>query len=184
MSRLGNKPVPVPAGVEVSFQDRQLKVKGPKGELALEVKGSIAVKVEGEPPMAKVVRSGAARQERAFHGLYRSLLAGMIAGVTRGYTKELDIVGTGFRAATEGNELVMSLGLSHPVRLGIPAGLTVTCPSPTQVVIAGINKQLVGAFAAEVRQVHPPDPYHGKGLRYRGEAVRKLAGKTFGSTAT
>ena len=184
MSRLGNKPVAIPPGVDVSFQDRRLKVKGPKGELALEVKGSIAVQVEGEPRMAKVVRSGAARQERAFHGLYRSLLAGMIAGVTRGYTKELDIVGTGFRAAIEGNELVMSLGLSHPVRLSVPAGLTVTCPTQTQIVISGIDKQLVGAFAAEVRLVHPPDPYHGKGLRYRGEVVRKLTGKTFGSTAT
>jgi len=184
MSRLGNKPVPIPAGVDVSIQSGAIKVKGPKGEMLLPLKGSISVKVDGQAKMAQVVRGGNARQERAFHGLYRSLLAGMITGVSQGYSKELDIVGTGYRAAMEGSVLVLNIGLSNPVRFQVPKGLTVTCPSQTQVVIAGVDKQLVGAFAAEVRLVHPPDPYHGKGLRYRDEAVRKLTGKTFGSTAT
>jgi large subunit ribosomal protein L6 len=184
MSRLGKKPVPIPAGVEVSCQGGILKVKGPKGELAIPVKGSIAVNVDAQAKAAQVVRSGNARQERAFHGLYRSLLAGMVTGVTRGYSKELDIVGTGYRAAMDGATLVLNIGLSNPVRIPVPPGLTVACPTQTQVVISGIDKQKVGALAAELRLIHPPDPYHGKGLRYRDEVVRKLTGKTFGSTAT
>lgn len=184
MSRLGNKPVSIPAGVEVSSQGGMVKVKGPKGELTLPLKGGISVKVDAAAKVAQVTRGNNARQERAYHGLFRSLLAGMVEGVTKGYTKELDIVGTGYRAAMEGTTLVLNIGLSNPVRMPAPKGLTVTCPSQTQVVVTGIDKQLVGAYAAEVRLVHPPDPYHGKGLRYRGEVVRKLTGKTFGSTAT
>jgi large subunit ribosomal protein L6 len=184
MSRLGNKPVSLPAGVDVSFQSRTLKVKGPKGELSIPVRGGIAFKVEPEAKQVRVTRGSDTRQERAFHGLYRSLLAGMVTGVVLGYTKELDIVGTGYRALVEGGVLVLSIGMSHPVRMPIPAGLTVTCSSPTQVVITGTDKQKVGAFAADARRKHPPDPYHGKGVRYRNEVVRKLAGKTFGSTAT
>lgn len=184
MSRLGNKPVALPDGVEVSFKDRVLRVKGPKGDMSIPVKGAIDFKLENEPKQVRILRSSTERQERAYHGLYRSLLAGMVVGVTKGYTRELDIVGTGYRAAVEGGVLVLQLGLSHPVRITPPAGVTVTCPSQTQVVITGADKQKVGKLAAEVRRVHPPDPYHGKGLRYRGEVVRKLAGKTFGSTAT
>jgi large subunit ribosomal protein L6 len=184
MSRLGNKPVPIPAGVDVSCQGGVVKVKGPKGELTLPLKGSITVQVDGQTKAAQVVRASNARQERAYHGLFRSLLAGMVIGVTQGYTKELLIVGTGYRAAMEGSTLVLNVGLSNPVRFPVPKGLTVTCPSQTQIVFTGIDKQLVGAFAAEVRLVHTPDPYHGKGLRYRDEVVRKLTGKTFGSTAT
>jgi large subunit ribosomal protein L6 len=184
MSRLGNKPVPIPAGVEVSCQGGAVKVKGPKGEMSLPLKGSISVQVDGQTKMAQVVRSSNARQERAYHGLFRSLLAGMITGVAQGYNKELQIVGTGYRATMEGSTLVLVIGLSNPAKFPVPKGLTVTCPTQTQVIIAGVDKQMVGAFAAEVRLVHPPDPYHGKGLRYRDEVVRKLTGKTFGSTAT
>ncbi|HOX07680.1 MAG TPA: 50S ribosomal protein L6 [Planctomycetota bacterium] len=184
MSRLGNKPVALPAGVDVSCQGGTIKVKGPKGEMTLPLKGSISVKVDGQAKVAQVVRSSNARQERAYHGLFRSLLAGMVTGVTQGYSKELQIVGTGYRAAMEGSVLVLNVGLSNPVRFQVPKGLNVTCPSQTQIIIAGVDKQLVGAFAAEVRLTHPPDPYHGKGLRYRDEVVRKLTGKTFGSTAT
>jgi large subunit ribosomal protein L6 len=184
MSRLGNKPVALPDGVEVSFQNRVLSVKGPKGDMSIPVKGTIDFKVESSPKQVRTLRASSERQERAFHGLYRSLLAGMVLGVTKGYTKELDIVGTGYRATVEGGVLVLQVGLSHPVKIAAPAGVTVTCPSQTQIVITGVDKQKVGKLAAEVRLVHPPDPYHGKGVRYRNEVVRKLAGKTFGSTAT
>ncbi len=182
MSRLGKKPVVVPGGVEVSFAEGIMRVKGPKGELSQEVKGGISVAVDGEKKEAWVNRSGDDRQSKAFHGLYRALLGNMVDGVTKGYTKELDIVGTGYRASVEGGALVMQVGFSHPVRMEIPEGLNVTCPSQTQVVVNGIDKQQVGNFAAEARASHPPDPYHQKGIRYRGEYVRKLTGKTFGST--
>jgi large subunit ribosomal protein L6 len=184
MSRLGKKPVGIPAGVEITFADGVMRVKGPKGELSQGLKGSISLEVDSEKKEAWVRRAGDTRQERAFHGLYRALLANMVEGVTKGYTKELDIVGTGYRASVEGDQLVMQVGFSQPARLSIPQGLTVTCPSQTQVVVSGIDKQKVGNFAAEARAVHPPDPYHQKGIRYRGEQVRKLTGKTFGSTAT
>ncbi len=184
MSRLGKKPVSVPEGVEVSFADRVLRVKGPKGEMTQEVKGRITVEPDAGKQEAWVRRGGESRQDKAYHGLYRALLANMIEGVTRGYTRELDIVGTGYRASLEGGALVMQIGFSHPVRMPIPEGLVVTCPSQTQIVVTGIDKQKVGNFAAEARAWHPPDPYHQKGIRYRGEVVRKLTGKTFGSTAT
>jgi large subunit ribosomal protein L6 len=184
MSRLGRKPVEVPGGVEVSFAGRVLRVKGPKGELTQEVQGGVTVEVDAARKVALVKRSSDERQERAYHGLYRALLANMIAGVTKGYTKELDIVGTGYRASVEGGALVMAVGFSHPVRLPVPPGLTVTCPSQTQVTISGADRQKVGDFAAKARACHPPDPYHQKGIRYRAEQVRKLTGKTFGSTTT
>jgi large subunit ribosomal protein L6 len=184
MSRLGKKPVSVPDGVEVSFAEGLLRVKGPKGEMTQEVRGGVRVEVDAAKKEAWVHRSGEARQDRAYHGLYRALLGNMVEGVTKGYTKELDIVGTGYRASVEGGQLVMQVGYSHPVKLTIPEGLTVTCPSQTQVVVTGVDKQKVGNFAAMARASHPPDPYHQKGVRYRGEQVRKLTGKTFGSTAT
>jgi large subunit ribosomal protein L6 len=184
MSRLGKKPIAVPAGVEVSFSGGQLRVKGPKGEMTQELKGGISVEVKTEGKEAWVHRKGEAKQDRAFHGLYWSLLRNMVQGVSKGYTKELDIVGTGYRASVEGGALVMQVGFSHPVKMVIPEGLTVTCPSQTQVVVTGVDKQKVGNFAATARNWHPPDPYHQKGIRYRGEQVRKLTGKTFGSTAT
>jgi len=183
MSRLGKKPVAVPDGVEIAFADDVMRVKGPKGELTQDVKGGITVEVDAEKKEAWVHRGADTRQARAFHGLYRALLSNMVEGVTKGYTKELDIVGTGYRASVEGGVLVMQVGFSHPVRMEIPEGLLVQCPSQTQVTVSGIDKQKVGNFAAEARASHPPDPYHQKGIRFRGEYVRKLTGKTFGSTA-
>jgi large subunit ribosomal protein L6 len=184
MSRLGKKPVTIPGGVEVSFTKGLLRVKGPKGELTQEVRGTISVEVDAVKQIALVKRSGDERQDRAYHGLYWALLVSMVGGVAKGYTKELDIVGTGYRATVEGGNLVMQIGFSHPVKMLIPKGLSVVCPSQTQVVVSGADKQMVGDFAARARSHHPPDPYHQKGIRYRGEQVRKLAGKTFGSTAT
>jgi large subunit ribosomal protein L6 len=183
MSRLGKKPIVIPDGVDVSFADGVMRAKGPKGELSQGVRGPISVEVKAEAKEAWVKRSGNDKQSRAYHGLYRSLLANMIEGVSKGYTIELDIVGTGYRASIENGALVMQVGYSHPVVMKIPEGLNVTCPSQTQVVVQGADKQKVGNFAAEARASHPPDPYHQKGIRYRGEQVRKLTGKTFGSTA-
>lgn len=184
MSRLGNIPVSLPAGVEVAAGGGKVTVKGPKGTLARDLGGGISVEVDAQARLARVRRSSDERQEKALHGLYRSLLAGMVQGVTKGFHKDLDIVGVGYRAAVEGGELALHVGFSQPRRLAIPEGLTVACPAPTQVHVEGIDKQKVGEFAARVRKTRPPDPYQGKGIRYRDEAVRKLAGKTFGSTAT
>lgn len=184
MSRLGKKPIALPSGVEVSFADDLIKVKGPKGAMSQEVRGGITVEVKAEEKQVWVHRKGDGRQSKAFHGLYWALLRNMVQGVSQGYLKDLDIVGTGYRAAMEGNVLVMQIGFSHSVRMPAPEGLTVTCPQPTQIQVSGADKQKVGAFAAEARSKHPPDPYHGKGIRYRGEVVRKLTGKSFGSTAT
>jgi large subunit ribosomal protein L6 len=183
MSRLGKKPVVIANGVEITFGDGLMRVKGPKGELTQEVKGGISVEVDAAKKQAMVNRADDGRQSRAFHGLYRALLINMVEGVTKGYTKELDIVGTGYRASVENGVLLMQVGFSHPVRMEIPDGLTVTCPTQTQVLVSGIDKQKVGNFAAEARASHPPDPYHQKGIRFRGEYVRKLTGKSFGSTA-
>ncbi len=183
MSRLGKKPIKIPTGVEVVFENCLMRVKGPKGELSQEVRGSITVdKDPNDNSLLMVNRKSDAKQEKAWHGLYRSLLINMIEGVSKGYTKELDVVGTGYRASIEGSTLVMQIGFSHPIKMVVPSGLTVTCPSQTQVVVNGIDKQQVGNFAAEARGKHPPDPYHQKGVRYRGEQVRKLTGKSFGST--
>lgn len=184
MSRIGKQPVSVPAGVEVSFADAVVRVKGPKGELSQELKGGLTVEIDAGKKEARVLRVSDDSQQKAFHGLYRSLLFNMVEGVTKGYSKDLDVVGTGYRVSVEGGVLVMQIGFSHPVKMPIPEGLTVTCPSQTQIVVAGADKQMVGNFAAEARGWHPPDPYHQKGIRYRGEFVRKLTGKTFGSTAT
>ncbi len=184
MSRIGKQPVSVPAGVDVSFADRVVRVKGPKGELSQELNGGITVEVDAQKKQALVRRVSDSSQQKAFHGLYRALLFNMVEGVTKGYSKNLDIVGTGYRATVEGGVLVMQIGFSHPVNMPIPEGLNVTCPSQTQIVVAGADKQKVGNFAAAARAWHPPDPYHQKGIRYRGEFVRKLTGKTFGSTAT
>ncbi|MHC4916091.1 MAG: 50S ribosomal protein L6 [Planctomycetota bacterium] len=183
MSRLGKKPVAIPDGVEVSYSEGTLRVKGPKGEMTQEVKGNLTVEVDAAAKQVWVRREGNASQQKAFHGLYWALLRNMVEGVSKGYTKELDIVGTGYRASIEGGALVMQIGFSHPVKMVIPEGLVVTCPSQTQVVVSGVDKQKVGNFAATARSWHPPDPYHQKGIRYRGEQVRKLTGKTFGSTA-
>ena len=175
MSRIGRKPIPVPAGVDVAISGRQVRVKGSRGELAHEVPPSITVSQEDG---TLVVRRDSDEPEiRALHGLTRSLVANMVTGVTTGFTKVLVISGVGYRAAKDGNNLRLALGYSHPVDITAPQGITINVPAPNRVEVAGIDRQLVGEVAAEIRGARPPEPYLGKGIRYENEVVRRKAGK-------
>ncbi|MCD1147348.1 50S ribosomal protein L6 [Peptoniphilus sp. KCTC 25270] len=177
MSRIGKKPIEIPAGVEVKISDNNVvEVKGPKGTLTTEVAKDITVKMEDNT--ITVERPNDNKENRALHGLYRSLIANNIEGVTKGYEKELEIIGTGYRAAKSGNKLNLNLGFSHPVELEDPAGLEVEVPSNTKIIVRGIDKQKVGAYAAYIRSFRQPEPYKGKGIRYVGEYVRRKVGKT------
>jgi len=176
MSRIGNKIITIPAGVEVTVEDNnEIKVKGSKGELTRQFNESLEFKVEGAE--ITVTRPNDEKFTRMIHGTSRALLNNMIVGVSDGYTKELEIIGVGYRAAMQGKKLVLNAGYSHPVEFETPEGLTVEVPNQTTVVISGINKQVVGEFAANVRKVRPPEPYKGKGIRYKGEHVRRKEGK-------
>ena len=176
MSRIGKKPIPVPSNVEISIDGTNIRVKGPKGELAREIRPEISLKVEDGTLL--VERSSEESQHRAYHGLTRALVANMVTGVTDGYRKTLDIIGVGYRAEKKGNTLVLTVGYSHQVTYPEPEGITLSTTSPTTVVVEGIDKQQVGQVAAEIRAVRPPEPYKGKGIRYTGEQVRRKAGKT------
>jgi large subunit ribosomal protein L6 len=175
MSRIGNKPVAIPSGVTVSVEGNTVKVKGPKGELTQVFRPEMKVAVND----GKVVieRTGEEKAQKALHGLTRALIANMVQGVTGGYKKTLEIVGVGYKAEKKGNTLVLNVGYSHPVQYPEPAGIKLTAQSPTVVVIEGTDKQKVGQVAAELRDVRPPEPYKGKGIRYQGEQVRRKAGK-------
>ena len=175
MSRIGNKPVAIPSGVTVSVEGNTVKVKGPKGELTQAFRPEMKVAVND----GKVVieRTGEEKAQKALHGLTRALIANMVQGVTGGYKKTLEIVGVGYKAEKKGNTLVLTVGYSHPVQYPEPAGIKLTAQSPTVVVIEGTDKQKVGQVAAELRDVRPPEPYKGKGIRYQGEQVRRKAGK-------
>ncbi|MFO7272251.1 50S ribosomal protein L6 [Sphaerobacter thermophilus] len=175
MSRIGNLPIPIPAGVEVQIDSGVVRVKGPKGELEQRVHP--AMRFERENGTLLVRRPSDERQFRALHGLTRTLVANMVHGVTEGYRKDLEIHGVGYRAQLEGKTLVLSLGFSHPVRIDPPEGITFVLESPTRIGVQGIDKQLVGEIAARIRRVRPPEPYKGKGVRYLGERVRRKAGK-------
>ena len=176
MSRIGNAPIELPQGVEVTLDGDVVRVKGPKGELARTLRPEVAVKVEDGQVV--VTRSSDVKQHRAYHGLTRALLANMVAGVSEGYRKALEIVGVGYRADKRGDALVLNVGYSHEVEYPEPEGITLTTPSQTQIVVEGIDKQKVGQVAAELRAVRPPEPYKGKGIRYEGEQIRRKAGKT------
>lgn len=179
MSRIGKKPVAVPTGVEISLQGQALKVKGPNGELALDVHPEMGVAWEdGE---IRVERPSDNPNHRALHGLTRALIANMVEGVTSGFTRTLEIVGVGYRAEVKGSNLHLALGYSHPVEFHPPEGVKVECPNQTTVVVKGADKQAVGQAAAVIRGFRPPEPYKGKGIRYQGEQVRRKAGKTAGS---
>jgi len=176
MSRIGRRPIPIPPGVEVTIDTGLVRVKGPKGELSLQVDPAIAVeRVDGS---LQVQRPSDERRHKQLHGLYRTLIANMVHGVTEGYRKDLEIQGVGYRAALEGKTLVLNVGYSHPVRIDPPAGIAFVVDSPTRIGVVGIDKQLVGEIAAQVRRVRPPEPYKGKGIRYLGEQIRRKAGKT------
>ncbi len=179
MSRIGKQPVALPKGVEVSVDGATVRVKGPKGELSLEVHPEMAVAVEdGE---IKVTRPSDQARHKALHGLTRSLVSNMVEGVTDGFTRTLEIVGVGYRAEKKGNALGLSLGFSHPVQFDPPSGINIEVPNPTTVVVQGADKQMVGQVAAVIRGYRPPEPYKGKGIRYQGEQIRRKAGKTAGS---
>lgn len=175
MSRIGRKPIAIPAGVEVKVADNIVTVKGPKGELSQNIHPNMQIDVEGA--VVTVSRPDDSKINRSLHGLSRTLIANMVEGVSKGFTKELEVVGIGYRAAKEGKNLVMNLGFSHQVIMPEIDGITIEVPGPNKIVISGPDKQKVGQFAAEVREKRPPEPYKGKGVRYAGEVVRKKEGK-------
>lgn len=175
MSRIGKKAVAIPQGVTISIQDGMVVVKGAKGELRESLQPGISVVVDGSE--VKVSRSGDEKQEKAHHGLVRSLVANMIKGVTEGYEIKLEMVGTGYRAALQGAKLVLSVGFSHPVEIMQPEGITFAVEGNNKISIKGINKHDVGQIAANIRKIRPPEPYKGKGIRYENEVVRRKAGK-------
>ena len=177
MSRVGKIPVQIPAGVEVSVDGSTVRVKGPLGELTRELTGGCTASVEDG--RVQVERPDDEAQSKALHGLYRSLINGMVEGVSKGFRKRLEVVGVSYQAAVEGNKLRLMCGFSHPVYLSIPTGIKVECPSATQIVVEGCDKQMVGEFAARTRRVRPPEPYKGKGVRYLGEQIIQKAGKSF-----
>ena len=176
MSRIGKVPVPVPAGVDVSIDGAEVTVKGPKGTLTHTVPAPI--QVVQEDATLVVTRPDDERASRSLHGLTRTLLANLVVGVTEGYTKRLEIVGTGYRVTAKGDSLEFALGFSHPVNVAPPAGISFAVEAPTRFSVSGIDKQQVGEVAANIRKIRKPEPYKGKGVRYAGENVRRKVGKT------
>lgn len=175
MSKIGKRPIKLPEKVKVNFINNKILVEGPKGKLELEIPEQIKVKLEEDKIF--VSRTSDQDEAKALHGLMRSLINNMVLGVTQGFEKELEIVGIGYRAQVKGKKLVLQLGFSHPVEYEIPEGITVETPSATTIVVKGIDKQKVGQIAAEIRACYKPEPYKGKGIRYKGEIVRKKVGK-------
>jgi large subunit ribosomal protein L6 len=182
MSRIGRKPVVVPANVKVSVAEATVNVEGPKGKLSFTHRPEIGVKLDVDKKQVLVTRSDDERLSRSLHGLTRSLIANMVEGVTNGYTKKLEIVGVGYQAQLKkANTVALQVGYANQVVLEAPPGVSVVVPDATHITITGADKQAVGQFAAVVRKVRPPEPYKGKGIRYEGETVRRKAGKAFGS---
>lgn len=176
MSRIGKKPIEIPAGVDVKVEGNKVTVKGPKGELTKEFDKDMEIKLE--EGVLTVSRPSESKKHRALHGLTRTLIFNMIEGVTNGYKKELEIVGTGYRAAKNGNKLSLVLGFSHPLELEDPEGIKVEVPKPNSIVIEGIDKEKVGAYAAHIRGYREPEPYKGKGIKYIDEVIKRKVGKT------
>ncbi|GAA1746761.1 50S ribosomal protein L6 [Luedemannella helvata] len=176
MSRIGRKPITVPSNVEVSIDGQTIKVKGPKGELSHELAEPITAE-RGEDGQLYVSRPNDERRAKELHGLSRTLVANMVVGVTEGYRKSLEIAGTGYRVQAKGSDLEFALGFSHPVLVTPPAGITFAVERPTLFHVSGIDKQLVGEVAANIRKIRPPEPYKGKGVKYQGEVIRRKAGK-------
>ncbi len=175
MSRIGKLPIVVPAGVDVNVDGSTVTVKGPKGTLTGTFNSNMTIVLADGA--VTVTRPNDQKENRSLHGLTRTLIANMIEGVSKGFSKELEIVGIGYRAAMQGKDLVLNVGYSHQVVMAPPAGITVEVPAPNKIVISGFDKQLVGQFASEVRGVRPPEPYKGKGIRYIDEVVRRKEGK-------
>ena len=179
MSRIGRAPITVPAGVEIKIEDNNVvTVKGPKGTLTQQFNANMAIALDNG--VLTVTRPNDAKENRALHGLTRTLINNMVVGVTEGFKKELDVNGVGYRVAKEGNKLVMNLGFSHQVTMEEKNGISIEVPGPNKIIISGCDKQIVGQFAAEVREKRPPEPYKGKGIKYVDEVIRRKAGKTGG----
>lgn len=178
MSRIGKLPIAIPSGVTVTVEGNTVKVKGPKGELTHRVPAGI--KIDRQDNTMNVTRESDETNHKSLHGLTRSLIANMVEGVTKGYAKQLEITGVGYKAEVKPYGLLLSLGFSHTIEYKAPAGIKLTAPQPTQVHIEGSDKALVGQVAAELRGLRPPEPYKGKGIRYAGEVIRRKAGKAGG----
>lgn len=177
MSRIGKLPIQVPGGVTITVgDDNTVTVKGPKGQLSEKISGEM--KLEQEDGVLHVTRPSDQKRHRALHGLSRTLINNMVVGVTNGFTKELEIVGVGYRAQKQGNKLVLNVGYSHPVEFVEPDGIEYEVPAPTKIIVKGASKQRVGQLAADIREVRPPEPYKGKGIKYVSETVRRKEGKT------
>ena len=175
MSRIGKLPIPVPKAVKVDLQGHHLKVEGPKGTLERALPAQIAIRVEDGTIVCERPSNG--REHRSLHGLTRTLVANMVNGVSQGFTKQLELVGVGYRVAKQGEELVLNLGYSHPIRFRPPQGISIEVADPTHFSVGGINREQVGMVAADLRKLRPPEPYKGKGIMYRGERIRRKAGK-------
>ena len=175
MSRLGRTPLAIPTGVTLSQEGAHLQVEGPKGKQGLTLPKELSVSVQND--QIRLERSSDEKPVKALHGLYRALVKNCLLGCTEGFRRELEISGVGYRAQVQGKQLSLYVGFSHPVQMPIPEGITVEAPKPTTVVVKGIDKQLVGQFAANIRRVAPPEPYKGKGIRFAGEVIRRKAGK-------
>ncbi|HET6498936.1 MAG TPA: 50S ribosomal protein L6 [Coriobacteriia bacterium] len=176
MSRIGKQPIPVPSGVEVQIEGSAVRVKGPKGELSAAFSEDLGITLEDG--VITVTRPSDSRTHRSLHGLTRTLVANMVTGVSEGFSKNLEIIGVGYRAQLKGSDLELALGFSHPVTVKAEPGITFEVPSPTKITVRGIDKQRVGQVASEIRDFRPPEPYKGKGVRYEGEYVRRKMGKT------
>lgn len=176
MSRIGKKPIEIPAGVTVTLDGNKVTVKGPKGELTNTFHQDLAISIEDN--IINVSRPSDSKEHRSIHGTTRSLIANMVEGVSKGYEKTLELVGVGYRAQKQGKKLVLNVGYSHPVEFDPEDGLEIEVPANTKIIVKGYNKEKVGALASDIRAVRPPEPYKGKGIRYEGEAVRRKEGKT------
>ena len=177
-SRIGKKPITIPSGVQVTRDGGAIKVKGPKGEMSFSP--AYGVTVEVEKTEIVVTQAGGGKQALALHGTTRAVIANMVTGVTTGFSKALEIVGTGYRAQLAGKKLTLQLGYSHPIEFDPPAGISIVVESPTKLTVNGYDKQLVGQVAADIREFRPPEPYKGKGIKYAGEYIRRKAGKAAG----
>ncbi len=178
MSRIGKLSIAIPAGVEIKSENSVVTVKGPKGTLTREIKGAVELKEENGH--LTLVAQNEEKETGALHGLYRALIAGMVKGVSEGYVRSLEVKGVGWKVAKQGNKLVLNVGFSHPVEVTETEGIKLDCPSPTEITVSGIDKVLVGQVAADIRSIRVPEPYHGYGIRYKGENVEHKEGKTSG----
>lgn len=180
MSRIGKKPIIIPKDVKLEIKDGRVFVEGPKGNLSRALSERITLEIKESQLFVK--RAADTKLDKSLHGLYRALIVNMLKGVTEGYSKQLEIIGVGFKAAVQGNNLNMQLGFSHPVNLPIPEGIKIETPKPTQIVVRGIDKELVGRISTEIRAIYPPEPYKGKGIRFSGEYIKKKVGKSQATT--